>query len=60
MNIKVGDQFRLFRKGRVYQVTAITNSKIKFQGVGGIETTGSFPLDQAKDHFRSHKFSNGS
>lgn len=61
MNIKVGDQFRLFRRSqRIYVVTAVSNSKIKFRATEGILTTGSFPLDQAREHFRSHKFSNGS
>lgn len=55
MQVKVGDQFRLFKRGRIYQVTAITNSRIKFQAIEGILTVGSFPLDQVKEHFRSNR-----
>ena len=50
--MKVGDKFRMFKKGRVCKIVAIENGKVKFETVQTNPIQGSFPVSQASAHIK--------
>lgn len=48
--IKVGDKFKLFKKGSRCKVTAVKNGTIRFDISGQVPMTGSFPIALLHEH----------
>lgn len=47
-----GTRFRLFGKGRICQVVSIKSGKVRFETMGKVVISGSFPLENLSMHFK--------